>query len=112
MKRHILSLTSALLIVGSCSSAPDATEDNTFVAAATVEATATDPGGTVAPAADPGRSDILPYDATETTLANGLKVIVVPTGYPNSSPSRSRSRPARATRSRRARPASRTSSST
>lgn len=27
--------------------------------------------------------DILPYKATETTLANGLKVIVVPTGMPN-----------------------------
>ena len=27
--------------------------------------------------------DILPFKATETTLANGLKVIVVPTGFPN-----------------------------
>ena len=27
--------------------------------------------------------DILPFHATETTLANGLKVIVVPTGFPN-----------------------------
>src|SRR5438034_4736140 len=27
--------------------------------------------------------DILPFTATETTLANGLKVIVVPTGFPN-----------------------------
>ena len=27
--------------------------------------------------------DILPFRATETTLANGLKVIVVPTGFPN-----------------------------
>jgi zinc protease len=33
-------------------------------------------------AADAGR-DILPFEATETTLANGLKVIVVPTGLPN-----------------------------
>ena len=27
--------------------------------------------------------DVLPFRATETTLANGLKVIVVPTGFPN-----------------------------
>src|SRR5262245_3194251 len=27
--------------------------------------------------------DILPFAATERTLANGLKVIVVPTGFPN-----------------------------
>ncbi|MGE5597671.1 MAG: M16 family metallopeptidase [Hyphomicrobiales bacterium] len=27
--------------------------------------------------------DILPFDATETTLPNGLRVIVVPTGFPN-----------------------------
>ncbi|HEY3380734.1 MAG TPA: pitrilysin family protein [Vicinamibacterales bacterium] len=34
----------------------------------------------VAPKAAP---DILPFKATETTLANGLKIIVVPTGFPN-----------------------------
>ncbi|HEY2828684.1 MAG TPA: insulinase family protein, partial [Thermoanaerobaculia bacterium] len=28
-------------------------------------------------------SPILPFDATEKTLANGLKVIIVPTGFPN-----------------------------
>ncbi len=28
-------------------------------------------------------ADILPFKATETTLPNGLKVIVVPTGFPN-----------------------------
>src|SRR5262245_28072585 len=28
-------------------------------------------------------SDILPFAATERTLPNGLKVIVVPTGFPN-----------------------------
>jgi zinc protease len=28
-------------------------------------------------------ADILPFRATEKTLANGLKVIVVPTGFPN-----------------------------
>src|SRR6476469_8693588 len=27
--------------------------------------------------------DVLPFRATETTLANGLKVIVIPTGFPN-----------------------------
>src|SRR5215467_11534969 len=29
------------------------------------------------------RGDILPFVATERTLANGLKVVVVPTGFPN-----------------------------
>jgi len=29
------------------------------------------------------RADVLPLDVTETTLANGLVVIVVPTGFPN-----------------------------
>ena len=29
------------------------------------------------------RANILPFEATETTLANGLRVIVVPTGFPN-----------------------------
>jgi zinc protease len=32
--------------------------------------------------ATPG-ADILPFQATEKTLPNGLKVIVVPTGFPN-----------------------------
>ena len=27
--------------------------------------------------------DVLPFQATERTLANGLKVIAVPTGFPN-----------------------------
>jgi zinc protease len=31
----------------------------------------------------PESRDILPFKATEQTLANGLKVIVVPTGFPN-----------------------------
>jgi len=30
-----------------------------------------------------GPGDVLPYAATERTLANGLRVIVVPTGFPN-----------------------------
>jgi zinc protease len=34
-----------------------------------------------APHAAPG--DVLPFTATERTLANGLKIIVVPTGFPN-----------------------------
>src|SRR5262245_23379241 len=34
--------------------------------------------------ATPAQSpDVLPFRATETTLANGLRVIVVPTGFPN-----------------------------
>ena len=31
----------------------------------------------------PAPSDILPFKASEKTLPNGLKVIVVPTGFPN-----------------------------
>jgi zinc protease len=31
----------------------------------------------------PASPDLLPFKATERTLANGLKVIVVPTGFPN-----------------------------
>ena len=38
--------------------------------------------GVLAPTRAAG-GDILPFTATETTLANGLKVIVVPTGFPN-----------------------------
>ncbi|HUP65303.1 MAG TPA: pitrilysin family protein [Thermoanaerobaculia bacterium] len=34
------------------------------------------------PAAKPA-AEILPFDATEKTLPNGLKVIIVPTGFPN-----------------------------
>jgi zinc protease len=30
-----------------------------------------------------GTGDVLPFDATERTLPNGLKVIVIPTGFPN-----------------------------
>src|ERR1700687_2294083 len=34
-------------------------------------------------AAAPGSGDVFPFVAVEKTLANGLKVIVVPTGFPN-----------------------------
>ena len=45
-------------------------------------------GGSIAPASlraqTPAASrDILPFKATERTLPNGLKVIIVPTGFPN-----------------------------
>lgn len=33
--------------------------------------------------ASAAKADVLPYKATETTLSNGLKVIIVPTGMPN-----------------------------
>jgi zinc protease len=33
--------------------------------------------------AQPAARDLLPFKATETTLPNGLKVIIVPTGFPN-----------------------------
>ena len=38
---------------------------------------------TPAPAAKGAKADVLPFTATEKTLANGLKIIVVPTGFPN-----------------------------
>src|SRR5688572_30155074 len=34
-------------------------------------------------AAQPAADNILPFKATEKTLPNGLKVIVIPTGFPN-----------------------------
>jgi len=40
------------------------------------------PGGTGA-APGPGSDAVLPFKATERTLPNGLKVIIVPTGFPN-----------------------------
>jgi hypothetical protein len=57
------------------------------------------------PAAAP-TNDVLPFKATETTLPNGLRVIVVPTGFPNLV------RRDRETKSSRESPGSRTSSST
>src|SRR3954467_3483566 len=37
----------------------------------------------IAGAAEKSSDNILPFTATEKTLPNGLKVIVVPTGFPN-----------------------------
>jgi len=34
-------------------------------------------------AAKAATADLLPFTATEKTLTNGLKIIVVPTGFPN-----------------------------
>ncbi|MDQ1833826.1 M16 family metallopeptidase [Massilia scottii] len=39
--------------------------------------------GPAVPAGAGGKADVLPFKATEKTLANGLKIIVVPTGFPN-----------------------------
>ena len=39
--------------------------------------------GAPAPKASTAKADLLPFKATEKTLANGLKIIVVPTGFPN-----------------------------
>lgn len=47
----------------------------------TMRTTSTSDQATAASA--PAGNDILPFQATETTLDNGLKVIVVPTGLPN-----------------------------
>jgi zinc protease len=40
-------------------------------------------GASQAPAAAPPSKDVLPFAATERTLPNGLRVIVVPTGFPD-----------------------------
>ncbi|MDC8756807.1 M16 family metallopeptidase [Janthinobacterium fluminis] len=39
------------------------------------------PAGAAKPV--PAKADLLPFKATEKTLSNGLKIIVVPTGFPN-----------------------------
>ena len=44
---------------------------------------ATQKGATVTLKNPPSAESILPFNATEKTLANGLKVIVIPTGFPN-----------------------------
>jgi zinc protease len=41
------------------------------------------PRRAASPSPAPARRDILPFKAAERTLPNGLKVIVVPTGFPN-----------------------------
>ena len=80
MNRAIFVLTSALLLACSSStSAPEAPAPQH--SPQSVEAAA--PKAAAAAAGGEDRGDILPYEATETTLANGLKVIVVPTGFPN-----------------------------
>jgi zinc protease len=61
---------------------------HSLIAAAVILACAPQPVTTTAPApatAAPATAsrDILPLPATERTLANGLRVIVVPTGFPN-----------------------------
>ena len=70
--RFILVLCVALLTAGPAAQAPAPSPPQT--------------GAPPALAAGRRRSaaaDILPFKATETTLANGLEVIVVPTGFPN-----------------------------
>ncbi len=68
MSLHRLSVAAATLaaaVIAACLSAPAGAADKTPV-----------------PAAKPA-ADLLPFKAVEKTLANGLKVIVVPTGFPN-----------------------------
>ena len=48
----------------------------------TASATASTRGASVA-TVTPSSSDVLPFKATEATLENGLRVIIVPTGFPN-----------------------------
>ena len=58
-----------------------------FLAGPHAEAAAQAPGSPPPPLAQPpGASktaDVLPFKATEATLPNGLRVVVVPTGFPN-----------------------------
>ena len=42
----------------------------------------------------PASADVMPFRAAEKTLSNGLKVIVVPTGFPNIVSRSSRGSPA------------------
>lgn len=41
------------------------------------------PAPVKASASSAAKADLLPFKATEKTLANGLKIIIVPTGFPN-----------------------------
>ncbi|KAB8041705.1 insulinase family protein [Janthinobacterium aquaticum] len=41
------------------------------------------PAPVKATASSAAKTDLLPFKATEKTLANGLKIIIVPTGFPN-----------------------------
>ncbi|HZK77679.1 MAG TPA: insulinase family protein, partial [Gemmatimonadaceae bacterium] len=52
-------------------------------AVALLAATAATPAPAFAQTKTTASHDILPFKATERTLANGLKVIIVPTGFPN-----------------------------
>src|SRR5215468_12558475 len=56
-----------------------------LLALAPLTAMAPEPGPTTpsTPTKDAASADVLPLRATEKTLPNGLKVIVVPTGFPN-----------------------------
>src|SRR5215831_9740286 len=55
-----------------------------LLGAAALTAMAQKPLARKAASAAPASShDVLPFQVTERTLANGLKVIVVPTGFPN-----------------------------
>ncbi|MCL4812177.1 MAG: insulinase family protein [Vicinamibacteraceae bacterium] len=59
---------------------------HSLLLAAGVAAAALTAGGSArvsALAADESAARLLPFDITETTLPNGLRVIVVPTGFPN-----------------------------
>src|SRR5215471_16964418 len=56
-----------------------------LLALAPLTAMAPEPGPNTpsTPTKDASSADVLPFSATEKTLPNGLKVIVVPTGFPN-----------------------------
>src|SRR5688572_4539109 len=54
-----------------------------FLAAAALAVALVSSGDLVAQTSAPASSDILPFQAVEKTLPNGLKVVVVPTPFPN-----------------------------
>ena len=72
MKPSLLptTLAAVLVLAAGCGSSPKKMQD-----------TSTDRQGAAAAAAT--GADILPFEASEKTLSNGLKLIVVPTGLPN-----------------------------
>ncbi len=54
-----------------------------IIATALVSVAVLSPRAVSAQGKAPAHGDVLPFKATERTLANGLKVIIVPTGFPN-----------------------------
>ncbi|HEX9392540.1 MAG TPA: pitrilysin family protein [Usitatibacteraceae bacterium] len=75
MFKSISAIAAALFLSASAQAAPVSVSGPATAAASTAPATA--------PASATKKADLLPFSASEKTLPNGLRVIVVPTGFPN-----------------------------